>query len=100
MDKSTRSISASTATGTTAIGGGGGTVPARGGAPNPAPNVPAAITFPLTNKQASTEVPINYTSTTGIKLFNSTILKLLELFDRESKSVNLFNEKLAERAKQ
>ena len=45
-------------------------------------------------------VPIDYISTTGIKLFNSAILKILELFDRESKSVNLFNKKLAERSKQ
>ena len=100
MAKSTRSIAASTTTSTTASGGGGGTVPAGGGAPILAPNAPAVIPFALTPVQANVVVPIDYISTTGIKLFNSAILKILELFDRESKSVNLFNKKLAERSKQ
>ena len=100
MAKSTRSISAYKATNTTAILCGGGTVPAGGGAPNPKPNVPAAILFALTLGQANTAVPIKYTSTTDIDLFNSAILKLPELFDGESESVNLFNEKLSERYKQ
>ena len=100
MAKSTRSIAASTTTGMTASGGGGGAVPERGGAPNPAHNVPAVIPFALITEQANTEVPIDYTSTTGIKLFNSAILKLPEIFDGEPKSINLFNNKLTERAKQ
>ena len=95
MAKSTRSIAASTTTSTTASGGGGGTVPAGGGAPILAPNAPAVIPFALTPGQANAAVPIDYTSTTGIKLFNSAILKLPELFDGESTYVNLFNEKLA-----
>ena len=65
-----------------------------------APNVLAAIPFALTLGQANTEVPIDYTSTTGIKIFNSAIINISELFSGESRSVNLFNEKLAERANQ
>ena len=100
MAKSTNSIAAYKTTGMTASGGGGGAVPERGGAPNPAHNVPAVIPFALITEQANTEVPIDYTSTTGIKLFNSAILKLPEIFDGEPKSINLFNKKLTERAKQ
>ena len=94
MDTSTRSIYSSTHTGTTVIGGGGGTVPAVGGGTNLAPDVPADITFDLTPGQTNSAFPIYYTSTTGIKLFNSAILKFLEIFGRESKSVNMLNEKL------
>ena len=32
--------------------------------------------------------------TAGTKLFNSAILKFLEIFGRESKSVNMLNERL------
>ena len=99
MTKSTRSISASTATGSTVIESGEGTVPSGGGAPNQASNDPAPIPFALTHRQANAEVHIDYTFTTGIKMFNSSILKLSELFEGEYKSVNVFNEKLAERAK-
>ena len=56
-------------------------VPAGGGGFNPAPNITAAIPFALTRGQANTAVPIDYTSNTDIKLFNSAILKLPELFD-------------------
>ena len=76
MAKPTRSIAASTTTGMTASGGGGGAVPSGEGAHNLANNVPAVIPFELTPGQANAEVPIDYTSATGIKLFNSAILKL------------------------
>ena len=75
-------------------------VPSGGGGINPAPNVSADFQFDLTPGKPNAEVPINYISTTGIKLFDSVILELTELFDGESKSDNLFNEKLEERAKQ
>ena len=100
MAKSISYISSYTATGTTSIGGGGGTVAAGGAGANLSQNVPAAITFALTHWQANAAAPIHYTSTTDIKIFNSAILKLPELFDIESKSINLFNEKLEDRAKQ
>ena len=45
-------------------------------------------------------VPIDYTATTGIKAFNRAIINFSELFDGESKSINLFNQKLEERTKQ
>ena len=80
MTKSTMFISSSTATGTTAIGGEGGTVPAGGGGAHTARNVPSAVTFTLTPGQANSPVHINYTLTTGIKIFNSDILNLTELF--------------------
>ena len=67
---------------------------------NIVPNIPAVITFTLNPRQANTAVPIDYTPTTGIKLFNSTIIKLPDLFDGESKPVNLFNENLAENMNQ
>ena len=95
MAKSTRSISSYTSTGTALGGGGVVTVPTGLGVVNTAPNIPAAIPFTLTPGKANVTVPIGYTSTTGIKLFNSAILKLPELFDRESKSIDLFNENLA-----
>ena len=91
MAKSTRSIASSTATGMADIGGGGGTVPAGGAIFNLAPNVPAAIPFALTPGQANVSVPIDYTSTTGIKISNSAIIKIPELFDIEYKSITLFN---------
>ena len=73
---------ASKTTRLTDIGGGGETVPAGGRAPNPAHIYPAVIPFAPTPLQANTAVPIDYTSTMGgIKLFNSAILNLLELFD-------------------
>ena len=72
----------------------------QGGGVNPAPIIPEVIPFILTPRHNNTAVPINYRLTTGIKLFNSAILKLPELFDGESKSINLFNEKLAEIVKQ
>ena len=75
-------------------------VPAGGGRVNMAPNVSEAIPFALTPRQANVAVPIDYTSTTGVKIFNSTILNLSEIFDGEPKFVNLFNEKLVEMANQ
>ena len=74
----------------TASGGGGGKVPEGGGAPNSAHNIPVVIPFALTPGQANEAVPIDYNPTTGNKLFNSDIPKLPELFDRYSKSINLF----------
>ena len=93
-------MAVSTTTGMIASGCVGGAVTEGGGSPNPAQNFPAVIPFALPPGQANAAFPINYTSTTGIKMFNSAILKLPELISGESKSVNLFNEKLAERAKQ
>ena len=103
MAKATRaSASSSVVSGTASSGGGSGTGGAGGGV-NPAPIVPPvvlAITpFAFTPGKSNAAVPIDYTSTTGIKLFNSAIMKLPELFDGESKSINLFNEKLPEREK-
>ena len=94
MEKSTRSVSSFTSAVTIPSGGGGGTVPAGEARFNLAPNVPAAIQFALTPGQANVSVPIDYTSTTGIKLSNSAIIKTPEIFDIESKSINLFNERL------
>ena len=98
MAKSTRSTSSSTPSGTTPSGGGGGTGAAGGF--NPALIIPAVIPFALPPGQANMAVLIDYTSTTGNKLFNSAILKLPDILYGESKSINLFNKKLAERAKQ
>ena len=97
MSKSTGYISSSTSNGTAPSVGGGVTVPTGGGGVNPDPNIPALMPFDITPRQANVTVPINYTSTIGIRLFNSAILKLLEIFDGKSKSINIFNEKLAER---
>ena len=83
MVKSTRSILSSTSTGATPSGGGGGTIAEGGGGVNKAPIITAAIPFALTPEQANAAVPINYTSTTETKFFNSAILKLPELFDAE-----------------
>ena len=76
MSNSARSISSYTATRTTAIGSGVGTVEEGGSGANMAPNVPAYIPFALTTRQANAEVSINYNSTNGIKLLNSAILKI------------------------
>ena len=76
MAKSTNSIAAYKTTGMTASGGVGGAVPSGGGAHNLEKNVPAVIPFELTPGQANAEVPIDYTSATGIKLFNIAIPKL------------------------
>ena len=83
----------------TLSGSGVGTAPPGRGRFNPALNFPAYIPFDQTPGQANSAFPIDYTSTTGIKLFNSAILKLPEIFNRESKSINLFNYNLADRAK-
>ena len=83
MAKSTRSIYSSTSIGTYPSGEGGGKVSTGEGVVNPAPNTPSVIPFTLKPGQANTAVPINYISTTGIKLFNSAILKFPDLFDGE-----------------
>ena len=56
--------------------------------------------FALNPYQANAIFPIYYTYVTVIKLYNSAIMKLPDLLDRESKSVNMFNGKLSERSKQ
>ena len=76
MAKSTSSIAAYKTTVMNASGGGGGAVPSGEVAHNLAKNIPAVIPFELTPGQANAEVPIDYTSATGIKMFNSAILKL------------------------
>ena len=48
---------------------------------NPASNVPTDIPFALTLGKANVEAPVDYTSTTCIKIFYIAILKLPELFD-------------------
>ena len=53
--------------------------------------------FALTPGQANTRIFVYYTPVTGIKLFNSTIERLPETFDGESKGMNLFNAKIIER---
>ena len=55
--------------------------------------------FALTPRQANAIVPIDYTSTAGIKLFNIAIMKLPEIFDGDSEYVNMFNKKPSERSK-
>ena len=100
MAKSIRSIYSSNSTGTTTSGGGGGIVATGGGVVNTSPIIPLVTPFTLTPENANATVTINCTPTTGIKFFNIATLKLPEIFDGESKSINLFNKKISERAKQ
>ena len=69
----------------TASSGGGSETGGSGVGFNPAPIVPplvpAIIPFSITHVQVNAAVPIDYTSTTVIKLFNCAIIKIPELFD-------------------
>ena len=95
-----RLTSSSASSGTSPSGGRGGIVEAGGLGVNPSPIIPSVITVALNPGQANATFLMDYTSTTFIKIFNSAIIKLPELFDGESKSINLFNSKLAEMEKQ
>ena len=76
-------ISLSNSTGTTPSGGGGVTVATGGRAVTPAPIIPEVVPFSLTTGKANAVVPIDYTSITVIKFFNSDILKIIDLLDGE-----------------